>query len=277
MKENTLVSQLFDLSGKVALVTGCKSLGYDASKALAELGATVVMTRRNQKEAEETAERLSAECGCEASGVALEVRDAKNWESIVENVLEKYGKIDILINNAGGKMIPRGEKKDMDALVTDFLEKRSLESWTYGIDTNLTSVFLGCRAVMPSMRKAGYGKIINLGSIDGIVGRDMRIYPDTGMTVAPDYCAGKGGVINLTKGLAVIFAQYGIYVNSISPGGFWRKQNETFVNNYVNNVPLGRMGRDGIDILGAVAFLASSASDYVVGHNLVVDGGWTAW
>lgn len=272
------LKDLFCLNGKVAIVTGCKSLGYDAAEALAELGATVVLTRRSMNEAQESAQRLKQDTNCMTYGVALEAALEDSWRETIDYVIEKFGKIDILINNAGGRR-PALVNSDLSKDITlDFLENRDLKDWEYTISTNLTSVFLGCKTVIPYMKKAGSGKIINIASIDGMLGRDLRIYKGSGLspTVA-DYLAGKAGVINLTKAMAVAYAEFGINVNSISPGGFFRGQPEQFVKNYEKNVPMGRMGKDRVDIKGATAYLATAASDYVTGHNLVIDGGMTAW
>ena len=122
------------------------------------------------------------------------------------------------------------------------------------------------------------GKIINIASTAGFVGRDRRMYERYGMAGQPiDYAAAKGGVIGMTRDLAALLAPMGVYVNSISPGGFAREQPEGFIKDFADRVPLGRMGRDGVDLKGAILFLASPASDYVVGHDLVVDGGFSIW
>lgn len=272
------VRQMFDLTGKIALVTGGNNLGYDAAEALAELGATVVITRRRQEEADKTAARLAADTGAAVTGMELEVTDEESWKKVMGDLITQYEKIDILINNAGGRkvsVIPDTIEGDPSF---EFLEMRLLEDWKYTMDANLTSVFLGCRTVAPYMKKARSGKIINMASIDGIVGRDLRIYQGSGLSpTVPDYLASKAGVINLTKGIGVSLAPFGIYVNSISPGGFYRTQPDQFVENYSKLVPLGRMGRDRIDLKGSIAYLASAASDYTVGHNLVIDGGLTSW
>jgi NAD(P)-dependent dehydrogenase (short-subunit alcohol dehydrogenase family) len=272
------VRQLFDLTGKIALVTGGNNLGYDAAEALAELGATVVVTRRKQEEADKTATLLATDTGAEVTGAELEVTDEDSWKKVVGDLISQYGKIDILVNNAGGRkvsVVPETVEGDPSF---EFLETRLLEDWKYTMDANLTSVFLGCRTVAPYMKKARSGKIINMASIDGIVGRDLRIYQGSGLSpTVPDYLASKAGVINLTKGIGVSLAPFGIYVNSISPGGFKRSQPDQFVENYTKLVPLGRMGRDRIDLKGSIAYLATAASDYTVGHNLVIDGGLTSW
>jgi gluconate 5-dehydrogenase len=278
MEARVNVRQLFDLTGKIALVTGGNNLGYDAAEALAELGATVVVTRRRQEEADRTAERLAADTGAVVAGAELEVTDEASWKKVVGDIVAEYGRIDILVNNAGGRKVSVVPETIEDDPSFEFLETRLLEDWKYTMDANLTSVFLGCRTVAPYMKKARSGKIINMASIDGIVGRDLRIYPGSGLSpTVPDYLASKAGVINLTKGIGVSLAPFGIYVNAISPGGFYREQPEAFVENYTKLVPLGRMGRDRIDLKGSIAYLASGASDYTVGHNLVIDGGLTSW
>lgn len=271
------VRQLFDLSGKAALVTGVSNLGYDAAEALAELGAAVVVTRRKQEDADRVAARLAAETGAATRGVVLEATDEQSWSRVVRRMVDEFGTIDILVNNAGGRR-PTRESNDSGDPAYYFLEGRATEDWRDALEANLTSVFLGCKTAAPYMKRAGHGKIINIASIDGIQGRDLRIYPGTGVHVKePDYLAGKAGVINLTKGAAAALGPHGVNVNCISPGGFFRDHPPAFEQNYSRQVPLGRMGRDRIDLKGAVAYLASPASDYVAGHNLVVDGGLTIW
>jgi len=276
------IHELFDLTGQVALVTGARHLGYDAAEALAELGATVVLTSRDPGRAAEWAERLNQERGTAAVGaavgVALEVTDPESWRRVVAGIEERYGRLDVLVNAAGGRSPSKVRPQRIEDMAADFLEGRDVEAWRTTLDTNLTGVFLGCRAAAPLMKRRRRGKIISLASIDGMVGRDLELYNGAGLSATvPDYLASKAGIIGLTRGVAVALAPHGIQVNSISPGGFERGQPEEFVRRYAARVPLGRMGRDGVDIKGAVAFLATAASDYVTGHNLVVDGGWTAW
>ena len=128
------------------------------------------------------------------------------------------------------------------------------------------------------MAGQGHGKIINIASIAGIIGRDRRMYERNEMAGQPiDYAAAKAGVIGMTLDLAGLLSPNGVGVNAISPGGFNRNLPEGFVHDYADRTPLGRMGRDGVDLKGAILFLASPASDYVTGHNLVVDGGFTSW
>jgi gluconate 5-dehydrogenase len=208
----------------------------------------------------------------------LEATDEDNWRSVVTSIIDKFGAIDILINNAGGRNPETTKCIDYNDMSRYFLDDRSLVSWTHTLDTNLTSAFLGCKTIVPYMKKQYHGKIVNISSIDGIVGRDLELYRDTGLSpTIPDYLASKAAIISLTRGLAVVLAQHNIHVNCISPGGFYRGQPNEFVRKYCEKVPLKRMGKDETDLKGAIAFLCSSASDYVTGHNLVVDGGWTAW
>ena len=190
--------------------------------------------------------------------------------ALVDAVLGEFGRIDILVNNAGN-VISTPESKP--------LEQRPLDEWNFTVGVNLTGSFLCSKHVVAkAMKPSGEGTIINIGSVAGMVGKDHRVYDGTAMGgVTIDYAAAKGGVINMTREMACWLARYNIRVNCISPGGFWRAQPDRFVEQYNTLVPLGRMGQDGVEMKGAVVFLASQAASYVTGHNLVVDGGMTAW
>lgn len=271
------VSKLFSLEGRTALVTGgVQGLGWQAAEALAEAGAQVIVTSRSREKAMDAAERLSLQTGASCEGTALEVTEETGWAGLMEDICRRYGRLDILVNNAGGRKVTR--TRPIDDFAEAFLEKRPLDEWQYSLDVMLTGVFLGCRAAAPVMKKNGYGKIVNIASIDGIRGRDLRIYRNTGLSATvPDYLACKSAVINLTKGIATVLAPYGVRVNCISPGGFERGQPQAFIDNYSHETPLGRMGDDTRDLKGAILFACAPASDYMVGHNLVIDGGFTAW
>jgi NAD(P)-dependent dehydrogenase (short-subunit alcohol dehydrogenase family) len=147
------------------------------------------------------------------------------------------------------------------------------------VQNNLLGVLHCCQEVGRIMARQGSGKIINIASIAGIVGRDRRVYQRNGMNGQPiDYAAAKAGVIGMTRDLAGLLSPLGVHVNAISPGGFERRAMPAgFVRDYSDRTPLGRMGRDGVDLKGAALFLASAASDYVTGQNLVVDGGFSLW
>jgi len=265
------VKDLFDLSGKVAIITGgARTLGYDMALALAEMGADVAVTSRKIEDAEKSAREIARLTGRKALGVACDVRYEEQVQSAVDAVLKNLGKIDVLVNNAGNVVSTPQNKP---------IEQRPTEQWDFTLDVNLKGVFLCTRYVVAqAMKPAHSGVIINLGSVAGMLGKDHRVYEGTSMGgVTIDYVAAKGGVISMTREMACWLAQYNIRVNCISPGGFWRGHTETFTRQYSNLVPMGRMGEDGKEIKGAVVFLASEASSYVTGINLVVDGGMSAW
>jgi NAD(P)-dependent dehydrogenase (short-subunit alcohol dehydrogenase family) len=265
------VKELFNLSGKVALVTGgARNLGYDMALALAEAGATVAITSRTLDHAIAAAQRIAKETGAKANGFKCDVSDETSVDHLVDAVLNEFGKIDILVNNAGGVVsLPESAQ----------IEDRPFKQWRDTLASNLDSVFLCTKQVVArAMKPAGSGVIVNIASAAGLIGKDRRIYRDTPMGGATvDYHAAKGGVIAMTRDLAVYLAQFGIRVNSISPGGFWRGHSETFTRQYSELVPMRRMGEDGKELKGAVVFLASEASSYVTGIDLAVDGGLTAW
>jgi gluconate 5-dehydrogenase len=268
---NPTVQELFNLEGKTALVTGgARNLGLDMTTALAEAGAAVAITSRRLPDAEAAARAIAASTGRRALGFACDVRCEDQVAAMVEAVLAQFGRLNILVNNAGN-VVSTPENKP--------LMVRPVSEWENTIDVNLKGVFLCSKHVVArSMQPAGQGVIINLASTAGMVGKDHRIYRDTplgGVTV--DYAAAKGGVISLTRELACALAPYHIRVNCISPGGFWRGHGETFTRQYSDQVPLGRMGQQGKELKGVVVFLASEASSYITGINLPVDGGLTAW
>jgi NAD(P)-dependent dehydrogenase (short-subunit alcohol dehydrogenase family) len=263
--------ELFKLDGKVAFVTGgARNLGYDMALALAEAGADVVITARSLEKAEASAEKIAKATGRTALPLQLEVADEAQVIRAVDAAIARFGRIDILVNNAGNvSSTPESAP----------FEKRSLADWQNTVDANMTGVFLCSKhAVAKSMKPRKSGVIINIGSITGVIGKDRRVYKGTPMGGATlDYHAAKGGVISMTRDMAVYLAPDNIRVNCISPGGFWRSQPEAFVKAYSETIPMGRMGEDGKEMKGAVVFLASEASSYCTGHNLVIDGGLTAW
>lgn len=262
------VSDLFSLKGQVALVTGgARNLGRDEAEALAEAGADVAITSRNIEIANSTAEHITKATGRIVRTYHLDVTDEKEVISVIAKVIEDFGKLDILVNNAGN---PRSMEPP---------EQRSLEEWNYTFAVNSTGVFLCTREAARHMMAHKSGVIINIASIGGMIGKDRRQYEGLDMKgITIDYSAAKGAVINMTRDWACYLGPYGIRVNSISPGGikdnvapeeFWRR------NAYMT--PLGRVGQYGKDIKGPIVFLASEASSWVTGHNMVMDGGYTAW
>ena len=262
---------LFKLDGKVALVTGgARNLGYDMALALAEVGADVAITSRTFQNAQTSAETIAKATGRSVLPLECDVRFEDRVAAAVDAVLERFGKLDILVNNAGNVISTPEEAP---------FEQRPLELWQETVDTNLTGVFLCSKHVVAkAMKPAHSGSIINIGSTTGMVGKDRRVYEGTEMGGATlDYHAAKGGVLSMTRDMAVYLAPFGIRVNCVSPGGFWRNQPERFVKAYEKTIPMGRMGQDGKEMKGVAVFLASEASSYVTGANIAVDGGLTAW
>ncbi len=257
------IQKLFNLKGKVAIVTGAVGqLGTQIAKALLEAGADVIIADLNLSECQEKARTINKNSP-RCIGVELDVTKKESVKKMTALTIKKFGRIDILVNNAG------------IAVVTPF-EKRKLNEFDKVIKVNINGVFLCSQIISKQMMKQKEGNIINIGSIYGVVSPDPRIYADSGRNSSEVYGITKAGVISLTRYLAVHLAKYNIRVNCISPGGIFNKQSPEFVENYCSKTPLGKMGSE-TDIKGAVVYLASKASDYVTGHNLIIDGGWTIW
>lgn len=193
-----------------------------------------------------------------------DVTNEKKLDKVIEIVYKKFGKIDGWVNNA----YPRTDDWNSD------FENIHFDSWKRNIDIQLNSVFLCCQKVLKKMREQGFGNIVNIGSIYGIVGPNFNIYEDSKLTMPAAYSAIKGGVINFSRYLASYYGKYNLRINCVSPGGIYNNQDENFVNKYRNNTPLNKMAKAD-QISPAIIFLLSDFADYITGHNLVVDGGWT--
>lgn len=264
------LSEMFSLEGKVAVITGgARHLGYDMAEILAEAGCDLVISSRKLASAEKAAEELRKNLGRNVLPRVLDVTDPQQIEAFAEAASAWKGHVDILVNNAGGG----------SGLSPAHLFERSTEDMIEMITVNLVGALLCCQAFAKKMAAQGSGKIINIASVAGMMGRDRRMYERHQMKGQPiDYAAAKAGVIGMTRDLAGLLSPMGIRVNAISPGGFGpRELPAGFAQDFSDRTPLGRMGRDGIDLKGAALFLASPASDYVTGHNLVVDGGFSLW
>lgn len=267
MIKDKTVQELFNLTGKVFLVAGgARNLGRDMALALAEAGADGVVTSRNASAAQKTSEEISKRTGREVISQMLDATIEKNVQEVVAEVLKKFGHIDILVNCVGGGASGGSSTTFEDRLLSD---------WEFLHKTNINSIFLLSKHVIPIMKKQGGGSIVNIASIAGIIGRDRRVYVEGMSAQSIDYASAKAAILGLTRDLAAYLGPDGIRVNAISPGGFERGQPEQFIKSYCDKTPLRRMGRDGVDIKGAILFLSSDASAYVTGHNLVVDGGFT--
>ncbi len=264
------VLELFKLDGRVAIVTGgSKWLGFDIATALAEAGADIVITSRTLSRAQKATEKIQKSCNVDTLAVEMDQCEWNQVENMAKEVNSWKGHIDILVNNAGGG----------SGMGTCNLFKRPVEDIVNLIHSNLIGPLLCCKAVGKIMMEQGFGKIINIGSAAGLVGRDRRMYYRNNKEEQPvDYAASKAGVAGMTRDLAGLMSPQGVYVNTISPGGFDKGDlPEGFVKDYSAETFLGRMGRMGIDIKGAALFLASPASDYVTGIDLVVDGGFSIY
>lgn len=266
------ISELFDLTGRVAMVTGgAQNLGLDMAEALGEAGADLVITSRKLTKAEHSAKELSDRIGVDVLPLPLDITDTDLVEETFERVAEECGRLDVLVNNAGGTRL----SEDSGVLVAE----RSPEDFAWVVNLNLVGTFHCCHWAVPIMKEQASGSIINISSISGMVGRDRWVYEGSEEMIPnfADYTAAKGGIIAFTRDLAAECGAYGIRANCISPGGFERGQPEEFIKRYNSHVMLGRMGRDGVDLKGAVVYLASDASAYVTAQNLAVDGGFTSW
>lgn len=264
------LTEMFDLTGPVAVVTGgARHLGFDMADVLAEAGCDVVLTSRQLAHSETAAEKLRSRRGRDALPLALDVSDPAQVKAMAQQAAAWKGRVDILINNSGGSPGPGPN-----------LFERRPEEIRELISVNLLGTMFCAQEFGRVMVQQGRGKIINLASIAAVLGRDRRMYARLNMRGQPaDYTAAKAGIVGLTRDLAAVLSPQGVHVNCISPGGFAREgMNPEFIKAYSDRTPMGRMGREGSpDLRGAALFLASPASDYVTGHNLVVDGGFTIW
>lgn len=249
----------FDLSGRVAVVTGgSKGLGAALAAGLASAGADLLVASRHAEESQATARQIAADHGVRALGLATDVTSADQVEQLVQTAVREFGRLDILVNNAGINI--RGA-----------IEQLSYEQFQQVQRVNVDGLWLCCRAVVPTMKQAGGGRIINLASTLGVVGLQDRT----------PYAASKGAVVQMTRALALELAPFHILCNAICPGPFLTAMNEPIADTdqarqfILGAVALGRWGRLE-EIQGAAIFLASDAASYVTGSLLMVDGGWTA-
>ena len=264
----------FDLAGRVAVVTGAHGLlGQQHCRALAEAGATVIAVDRTEPLARSVALELGTSHhgrGCDIT-VEADVRALREW------IVSSQGHLDILVNNAAINDMVEGRHGDPEA--TKF-ENYPTELFRQVLDVNVTGMMLCCRELGSMLAERGRGSIINIASTYGVVAPDHRIYVDRHgnqtMFKSIAYPVSKGAVVMLTRFLASYWGAHGVRVNTLSPGGVLNGQPDDFVDAYAQRTPLGRMAAP-TDYRGALVFLASDASAYVTGHNLVVDGGWTAW
>jgi NAD(P)-dependent dehydrogenase (short-subunit alcohol dehydrogenase family) len=272
---------LFRLAGRTALVTGGAGLlGAQFCRTLAQAGAQVVIADVNRMAGEDLAAALANE-GYRAIAVQTDVSNPISVRDMVAAGLKAFGRLDILVNSAAldPKFDPQHEADKPARSGSGAFESFPLSAWEQALSVNLTGAFLCCQAGVRPMLDQGGGVIVNLSSIYGLAGPDQRLYQQPGETPKYKpvyYSVTKAGILGLTRYLATYYAGQNIRANALSPGGVYNGHDEPFVQAYSARAVLGRMA-EADEMNGALLFLASDASAYMTGANLVVDGGWTAW
>lgn len=259
--------EMFSLKDKIAVVTGGAShLGGAMSKALSSFGAKVILLSRNEQKLKDFVNQNS---GAGSGGLEYHVCDVTHEDDIhhsVEKILARHGSVDILVNNAYSG---RREK----------WEEMSKSSWDEAIENCLTLYYLTIKAVSPAMLKAGRGSIINVASLWSVLAPDQRVYLDLNNNAPLHYAVSKGGVLQMTRYLAALWAEKGIRVNAISPGWFPKKkgpERPDYMYEITRRIPMNRIGHPD-DLAGIIVYLASEASSYVTGQNILIDGGYSIW
>jgi NAD(P)-dependent dehydrogenase (short-subunit alcohol dehydrogenase family) len=262
----------FDLSQELVVLTGAAGiLGSRFARALVRYGARVVLVDCDGSKIETLARMITEELGGEVRFYIANVANVEQMVALGQQVESEVGQVTVLVNNAAAK------SQNFFAPFEDF----PLEDWDQVMDVNVTGVMLGCQVFGPAMAKCGYGSIINILSIYGVVAPDQRIYEGSwyegrAINTPAVYSTSKAAVWGLTRYLATYWGNCGVRVNAISPGGVYSGQNDEFVKRYSARVPMGRMAEPD-EMCGALIYLASRASSYVTGQNIIVDGGLTVW
>ena len=266
--------EIFSLKNKVAVVTGALGLiGKNHCKALCEVGANVIVCDLDESQCKKYASDLQEK----SIGIAADITKKESVIKLKDSILKEFNKIDVLVNNAA---INDMFENPQAAAEQSMFENYPLDLWQKSLDVNVTGMFLCSQILGSEMAKKGKGSIINVASTYGMGGPDQALYkkPDGSQSFykSAAYPVTKGAVISFTRFLAAYWGNKSVRVNTLSPGGVENEQDEYFIYNYSKKTPLGRMAKP-TDYKGALIFLASDASDYMTGANLVVDGGWTAW
>lgn len=262
---NTHAENAFDLTGKVCVAIGGAGLiGSEFVRRASAHGATVVIVERNVEKGQKLADEITA-AGGKAFFEECDTTNEESVRSLVARVIERFHKVDSLINMAHFGTGQPG-KAITDVEYTDFLEY---------LNNHVGGPFLATREFVKEMKKQKSGSIVFLGSIYGVHAPRFEIYDGTDMTVRAEYAIAKSGLVHLTKFMAKVLGPYGIRVNAISPGGVFDNQNPSFVEKYTKHAVLGNRMASPADIAPTLVFLASEASKYITGQNIVIDGGWT--
>jgi NAD(P)-dependent dehydrogenase (short-subunit alcohol dehydrogenase family) len=259
---------LFDLVGRVTVVTGaCGLIGRRVAAELATRGARLILADLPGAEPERLATQLKSE-GCNSClGAACEVSEAAQVQNLVALTMQSFGRVDVLINAHQYK--PKGF---LEAKAETFPE----DLWDAVMAANLKGTFLTCRDFGRQMLAQGKGSIVNFASVYGVVSSNPSLYENNSLGNPLAYSASKGGVIMLTRYLGAYWAARGVRVNAVTPHGVWNRHETAFEERFSKMSPMGRMMRSE-EVVGAVVYLASDASSYMTGNNLLVEGGWTAW
>lgn len=253
-------NNIFSCKNRTAIVTGgCGLIGREIVKGLSEYGATVYIVDQNEVEAQKLLNQ-------NIRYINLDITSESSVRDVLKRIVSQRGTVDILVNCAYPHTSDWGAK----------FENVKFDSWKLNVDNHLGGYFLMCKETAMIMKEHGGGSIINLASTYGVVAPDFSIYEGSEMTMPVAYAPIKAGIIAMTKYIATYFGSYNIRANTISPGGIYDNQTSSFVEKYSRKTPLGRMGKPD-EIVGAVIYLASDASSFVTGQNILVDGGWTAW
>ena len=276
----TTIQEKFDLTGRVAIVTGGPGLlGKEFCRTLAEAGAAVVVADLDAAAAEQVAADLT-QAGFRAAAAPTDVTDPASTRQMVQTALDRFGRLDILVNSAA--LDPKFDPQALADRSTPLgaFEDYPLDAWKAALEVNLTGMFLCCQAaVQPMLAQGKKGSIINICSTYGLVAPDQRIYQRDGKQTSFKpvyYSVTKAGVLGLTRYLSTYYAGTDLRCNALTPGGVFNNHDEVFLKAYTARAVMGRMARKD-EMNGALLFLASDASSYMTGGNVIVDGGWTAW
>lgn len=269
--------KLFDLTGKSAVVTGGAGLlGTQFCHTLADAGASVAVVDIDAEACGRVAEEIVRNGG-RSVAIPTDITNPDSVSHMAAITLETFGRLDILVNSAA--LDPKFDPDSIGEQGANAFENFPLESWQQALDVNLTGMFLCSQAAAAPMLEQGQGVIVNLCSMYGLVGPDQRLYQREGQPPKykpVTYSVTKAGVLGMTQYLAAYYGKQNIRVNALTPGGVFNQHDAAFVEAYSSRAVLGRMAEKD-EMNGALLFLASDASSYMTGANLVVDGGWTAW
>jgi len=269
--KSTMALDLFRMDGRIALITGATGhLGRSMARGLAEAGAHVILTSRNEAKLKILADELRTE-GLKADAVILDVRDAGSVQQAFTHIAREYKRLYVLVNNAY-----EGDSGTMDTSLAEFFAK----AYEVAVLGAFRCIVAAKPLLIAAVREIGHASVINIASMYGIVSPDLRIYDSREESNPPFYGAAKAALVQLTRYAACEYAKEGIRVNAISPGPFpkteVRTQHPKFYQRLCAKTPLGRTGEPE-ELKGALVFLASDASTFITGANVIVDGGWTAW